>query len=608
MRDDQIEDLGQYAEQLDAVVQAEQPVAEFWERLLESYCVLSGAKRAILLVTKKAETQWRKAAYHEREAAVVEIPLAKFQQLAIKAATSAGKPVSAGDGAIVLGVQLRLLTDDNTCVAVFLIEGRGDAAIQSILERLQLVSTAPRVYQMQQSVRASHQDADKFAKVLDLIAPIHEEDRFVAAALTLCNTVATRLECERVSLGWWERGYVRLRAVSRMEKFNRQMAAAQTLETAMDEALEQDAEVLWPAVDASVIARDHEKYAQAEGSGNVLSVPLRGHGEALAVLTCERHDSEFTELEVQQLRLVSDLCAPRLTDLKDRDRWIGARCADGAKRRFASLLGPEHTWAKVLGLGLAVLLAVLIFVKVDYRVESDFILRSDQVAYLTTPFDGYIETVYLEAPATVKEGDLLLTLQTDDLLLQEAAELANVNAYVRQAERARAQNLLADMQIAEAQVKQAEARLAIVRNHLRQAEVRAPFDGVIIEGDLNELLGKPIEKGSPLFKLAQLDKLCVEAKIDERDVHEVSLEQPGEIAFISQPKFKFPVKVTQMEAAAFPEGEGNTFQARCDFTEAVQPWWRPGMMGVCKIKAGKRSLLWIFGHRTVDFFRLWLWW
>ena len=86
MRDDQIEDLGQYAEQLDAVVQAEQPVAEFWERLLESYCVLSGAKRAILLVTKKAETQWRKAAYHEREAAVVELPLAKFQQLAIKAA------------------------------------------------------------------------------------------------------------------------------------------------------------------------------------------------------------------------------------------------------------------------------------------------------------------------------------------------------------------------------------------------------------------------------------------------------------------------------------------------------------------------------------------
>mgnify|MGYP007048735896 CR=1 FL=1 len=60
-------------------------------------------------------------------------------------------------------------------------------------------------------------------------------------------------------------------AVSRMEKFNRQMAAAQTLETAMDEALEQDTEVLWPPVDSSVIARDHEKYAQAEGSGNVLS-------------------------------------------------------------------------------------------------------------------------------------------------------------------------------------------------------------------------------------------------------------------------------------------------------------------------------------------------
>jgi hypothetical protein len=29
---------------------------------------------------------------------------------------------------------------------------------------------------------------------------------------------------------------------------------------------------------------------------------------------------------------------------------------------------------------------------------------------------------------------------------------------------------------------------------------------------------------------------------------------------------------------------------------------------VAKVNVGKRNLLWIFTHRTVDFLRLYLWW
>jgi len=31
------------------------------------------------------------------------------------------------------------------------------------------------------------------------------------------------------------------------------------------------------------------------------------------------------------------------------------------------------------------------------------------------------------------------------------------------------------------------------------------------------------------------------------------------------------------------------------------------MSGVCKINAGRRSLLWIGGHRLVEALRLWFW-
>lgn len=617
MRQDQLEipaDLGQFAERLDTMVHADQTAAEFWEHLLESYCVLSGSPRAVLLVRREGESNWRQAAYYEtNKSNTPTLPLPKFQQLAIQAAEktleSEGETLPAGrDGVLVLGVRLRLLTEENTCVAVFLFVDVSETALREILGRLQLVSTAPKTFQMQQAVRSSKEDADRFAKVLEILVPVNEEDRFLAAALALCNGLATSLECERVSLGWREGGFIRLHAISRMEKFDRKMAAAQALETAMDEALEQDAVVRWPATGENVVARDHQRFSREYDVDHVVSVPLRLRAEGLAVVTCERQGRDFSSLELQQIHLVAELTTPRLAALRSMDRWFGARWADGTRRRLASLVGPEHTWAKILALFFAALLGVLIFWPVDYRVEGDFILRSHEVAYLTTPYDGYIEEVYHEVPAVVTKGEILLTLQTDQLKLEEAAELANLNAYIRQVERARAGNQLADMRIAEAQVSQAEARLAIVRDRLAHATVRAPFDAVIIEGDLRELRGKPIERGNPLFKLARLDNLFVEAKIDERDIHEIGETARGEIAFVSQPKFKFPVKVAQMEAAAFPEGEANVFQLHCDLLGPPEPWWRPGMKGVCKIAAGQRSLLWIFGHRTVDFFRLWLWW
>ncbi|MFT4637096.1 MAG: hypothetical protein ACI8T1_000405 [Verrucomicrobiales bacterium] len=610
-------DLDQFADELEQVVDSDRPTAEFWASLLASYCRLSGARQALALVRRRGSETWRGAAEHttpDRSAKSAPIPKPEFHQLAVQAAeialVTSGKPVPMGsDGHCLVGVRLRLLTADDTCVAVFLFDAQSDKQLGEVIGRLQLVSGAPRSYQMQQAVRSSKQDVEKFAKVFDLLVPVNEERRFLAAALAFCNGIANSLECDRASLGWYENGYTKLKAISRTEKFDRQMAAAQALETAMDETLDQDEVILWPTPEhQAVIARDHQKLSRSQGAAHLVSLPLRHDGEAVAVLLCERDNRPFSLTETQQLRLACDLATPRLADLKRYDRWFGARWLTRLKEFFASLLGPEHTWAKVLALTIMILLVMLIFVKVDYRVEGDFIMRSNEVVYLTTPYDGYIEEVHQEAGGVVKAGDLLLTLQTDELRLQEAAELADVTSYARQSERARATNQLADMRIAEARKQQVDARLAIVRHRLAQAEVRAPFDAVIIEGDLRELRGKPIEKGNPLFKLAQLEGMFAEVDIDERNVHEILDSKTGEIAFVGRPQFKYPVTVTKLETAAFPKNEGNVFQMRCEPVEAAEAWWRPGMTGVCKVAVEKRSLLWVFGHRTVEFFRLWLWW
>lgn len=518
-------------------------------------------------------------------------------------------PAALRPGQYVIGSRLRLLRADEPCVIAGLLSEVNEPAAREALLRLGLAADTPEAYQTHQVAHQARQDVEKFAAALDLMVGVNAEKKFLAAALAFCNGLATRFRCDRVSLGWLQGGYIKLRAMSRTEKFNRQMAAARALEIAMEEAIDQDDEILWPPPpEATVVARDHEAFAKDQGVPHLCSLPLRADTKPVAVVTCERQSGPFTSDELQQLRLCCDQAARRLADLKHHDRWFGARWAANAREQFAKVLGPEHTWAKVLAIVLVTALALLVFWRVPYRVEGEFILRSEEVAYLSSPFDGYIEKVHVRPGDMVAAGATLLQLNTAELHLEESNALADWVRFQREAEKARATNALAEMRIALALADQAKARLDLVRYRLEQAAIRSPFAAVVVEGDLRERLGAPVKQGDTLFRVARTDRLYVEAQVDERDAHEILTQSTGEIAFVSQPKLKFPVRLLTVEPAAIPKEKKNVFLVRCAIDGPPQPWWRPGMSGVCKLNVERRTLLWIITHRTVDFLRLWLWW
>lgn len=595
------------------------PPREFWPRFLAGVGALTSASKAVLLIPDPTESsRWKRIAdwsAHSGSSRAFTAFADQLDALAGRCARNGSllaplepSPARAA-GHYILAARLKLHRSDDLCIAAFLLSEVNEAAARDALVRLNLTADAPESYQLNQAIGHARGDVEKLAVALDLMVQVNEEKRFLAAALTFCNGLATRLRCERVSLGWLEGGYIRLRAISRTEKFDRQMAAAKALEVAMEEALDQDEEVLWPAPETStVVARDHEKFASAQNVGHVVSLPLRLEGKATAVLTCERQGEPFSDLELQQLRLCCDQATRRLADLKQHDRWFGARWASAAREQCAQLLNPEHTWAKVLALVIVALLAVLFFLRVNYRVEGNFTLRSDEVAYLTAPFDGYIGQVFVRSGDAVVIGGKLLSLDTAELELEESAAVADLHRYEREAEKARAAKSLAEMRIAQAMAEQAKARHDLVLYRLEQATVKSPFVGVVVEGDLRERLGAPVKQGDALFKVARTETLYVEAEINERDVHEILGKTAGEIAFVSQPKLKFPIRITTIEPAAVPKSGANVFLVRCAVEGGPKPWWRPGMSGLCKLQVEQRTLFWILTHRTVDFLRMKLWW
>src|ERR1700722_9892622 len=401
---------------------------DFWPRFLSAAAKLAGADFAVLLLRNPAKVwakigDWDSGSGLSRARTQFTSQLESFAERCISNGNFA-EPSDKAGGIFIGAVRLKSLRAEDEMVLAAQFKDFTENAARESLVRLNLIADVPAAFQQNLVSQKARYDVEKFAAVLDLNVPVNEATRFLPAALAFCNGIATRFRCDRASLGWIEGGYVKLRTISRTEQFDRQMAAAQLLEASMEECVDQDEEILWPAPEGiTTVARDHEKFAADQKSGNMASLPLRLEGKVIAILTCERQSSAFDTSELQQIRLACDQVTRRLSELKHYDRWFGARWAAHTREYFSQWLGPEHTWSKVTAIFIVLVLAALFLVRVTYRVQGNFILRSDDAEFLTAPFDGYIDKVFIRAGDRVTNGEPLLTLNRSELLLDQSAAL-----------------------------------------------------------------------------------------------------------------------------------------------------------------------------------------
>lgn len=604
-------------DKLDTLQILEGSPAEFWALYTEAVGELVGAEAGLIFLRQQEDpAAWRQTAPWPSPAEVG--PLLVGAEAMADSCVRDGTLVkhlshehgTGKDSSFAVAVRLATESPEWTCVAAFLLRDVTLEAAAAALPRLRLGAYLPAILHLRQALGQAKADVTQFSTVLELLSAMNAEKKFLAVAMVFVNELAAHHACERVAFGWLEKArYIRVQALSHTERFEKKMEAVRAIEHVMEEALDQDDEIVWPAPETStLIHRDHETYAGKTGISHLCSVPLRIMGAAVAVITCERESRPFDGTEMRLLRLSCDLAVPRLSDLKQRDRWFGARWAAAARERLAGLVGVEHTWAKITAVLGSLALGILLFGRAPYRVEAPFILRAENLIHVPSPFDGFIDEVLVEPGDTVSAGEILLHLDRRDLLLEEAATVADHDRFIRQAEKARAENALADMRIAMAQAEQARARLELVQFRLSQADVSAPFDAVVVEGDLKERVGAPLAKGDVLFRLAQMHEMYVRCEVSERDAHEVQPDASGTIAFASEPRLKFPVQVVRIDPVARAKEGDNVFTVKCDVTGNVEDWWKPGMSGVAKIDAGRHNIFWIFSHRTVDFLRMHLWW
>ena len=162
------------------------------------------------------------------------------------------------------------------------------------------------------------------------------------------------------------------------------------------------------------------------------------------------------------------------------------------------------------------------------------------------------------------------------------------------------------MLVYQAQLDQAQAQLDLVEDKIARALIAAPFDGVVVTGDLSQLQNAPVEVGKVLFEVAPLDAYRVVLQVDERDIAELRTGQRGELAMAGIPGTTMAFAVSNITPVSTSQDGRNFFRVEAGLDQASRRL-RPGMEGVGKVSVGDRHLLWIWTHGLTDWLQLWAW-
>ncbi len=530
---------------------------------------------------------------------------------AARAALTSGRPVNVRQkvdpgGRQTTGTIAYPLLSNNRAIGVIAVEIGDQAAMQQqdVMGLLRLGGVLFEMLLEQQNAA----NRAELKTVLELVSLALDQDSFQRAATAVATQLAIQLSCNRVSIGFVRGNHVTVRALSHSAKHSVKTNLLRDIATAMEEAIDQDAALVYPG--DSCVNHAHRKLAERNGDSAVCTIPLVNDGRYIGAITFERQDkSPFDADTVEVYSNVAALIGPVL-ELKHRnDRWLIVQLAQSLAGKLRQLFGPRHVALKLTAI---VLTAVLVFLSVaegQYRVTAKAALEGSIQRAIVAPVDGYIMESSVRAGDIVQSGQVMGAFDDRDLDLEHRRLSSEKARYEREYRGAMAEHDRAQVSIINARLAQADAELQLIEKQLERMQIQAPFTGVVVSGDLSQSLGSPVGRGDVLFEVAPLDTWRLILEVDEHDMQDVQTGQRGRLKLAGMPGTTLEFEVSRITPVTEAEDGSNYFRIEATLDEAPDIL-RPGMEGVGKIEIAERRLLWIWTHRMLDWIRLatWSWW
>ncbi|MFK8067887.1 MAG: HlyD family efflux transporter periplasmic adaptor subunit [Gammaproteobacteria bacterium] len=464
--------------------------------------------------------------------------------------------------------------------------------------------------------KASHKD--RLISVIELVSTTLDQNNSVATTMKIASELATKLRCDRVSIGFKKKQKNRVTAISKTARFDRKSQVIRDLASLMDEACDQDQLISLPDNNDEKpfqIKIAHKKFLSLHGDKSICTIPMTNDSEHIGAIVFERSNQQPFNTETEELILHFGQFIGPILDLKlKNERGLLKRALSSGHSLFNHVFGSSHLKTKSGLILLILLYSFFSTVQTEYRISADARLEGSSTRAIVSPIDGYLNTAKFTAGDLIKKGDLLAKLSDKDLNLEKLKWQTKKSQVQKEY---RSQLAIRDRTkagILNAQIQQADAQIELVDKQLKNTEMISPFNGIIISGDLDHKLGSPVEKGQVLFEITPQNNYQIVLEVDETDITEIHKSQTGHLKLSAMPQEQIPFLIEKITPVSSVNDGRNFFlvEASLEMPTTQQSVkllnrFRPGMQGVAKVNIDERKLIWIWTHKLTDWIKLWWW-
>jgi multidrug efflux pump subunit AcrA (membrane-fusion protein) len=435
-----------------------------------------------------------------------------------------------------------------------------------------------------------------------------------ASVHALLKGLMARAGANRAALSWYEHGHARLALQLQAQGDGRvgldpaAAARAEELSAAMEESIDQGVTLVAGAASApGVWVTLAHRQCLAGRPGSMITTPLPGADAPLGAITLQWAGLPPTTAPAELERLAVEL-APWLAMQRQAQQpwhWHARRALLAQQQAWTQGDGRRKLWvAGAVGLLALAALPLPDHVGANARVEGA------QQRVLVAPTDGFIKATHAHPGDQVKANQLLADLAEQDLKIERDKWQSQIaqqdNAYasaMTKADRAEAALSLS-------RLEEAQAQLALVDEQLVRSQLRAPFDGVLIQGDLSQSIGAPVKQGDALMTVASTQRYRVILDVEEQDIARIKIGQNGQIRLSALPWDAVSLRVQRITPLAQARDGRQIYEVQAEFTQAPPEGLRPGLMGHAKVQVAYRPVLWGWVSPLVDRVALaiWSWW
>ncbi|MDG2185990.1 MAG: HlyD family efflux transporter periplasmic adaptor subunit [Mariniblastus sp.] len=536
------------------------------------------------------------------------------------------------------------------CGALELLQRReiSDSAQQGYLKFLSRITELfPRWHENQELSRLN-QNAESMSSTLDFVTEIHRSIDIDETAFAIANEARRVLASDRVSIARWTGSKCKIIAVSSQDRFDNRANVIRKLADVATSSVSIETP-FWVTGKtegfAPKIANRINDYMDESHCRTLAVIPLLrqpeenpdqqfkpgGHPnpKKLGAMIIEFFDADVQQPSIAEpCKLVTEHAELALANATHHSDIILLPVWTRLGR-LQKFLFRDHFTKTMTGIGVFfVIMMLLMFFPKELQMRVNGVMQPQLRKNLFAQTEGIIREVYIDHGSIVKQGDLLIVMENQDLdmqIAQEEFQLETIEEEIKMTNvlLARQTDLPLEDSISlgnklttlEKQKSSKERQLELMLKKRSLQKLYSPIDGTVVLWEARKRLEDlPVDANQYVLEIAALDgDWQLELDIPQNKIGYVSnalAKNPDhqlstEFRVATNPNLPQEGELVRVADRAELSSTTGTphFRAIVDANINDLSRLRPGSGVTARINCGKRSLGFVWFYQVIDFFR-----